>query len=368
MSTKINKSINKDNFFMSLAFDLAKSKTGLTGVNPAVGCIIVGENDEILSAGSTGIGGTPHAEKSAINSAIEKLNGSTLYSTLEPCVHFGKTPPCTNLIIKSGIKKVIFSLEDIDPRVKNKAKKILSKNGIIVKKNILQDEAKLFYNSYIVNRKQNIPYVIGKIAITQNDVIHSDQTKKITSIESDKLTHYLRYKNDSILISSKTINVDNPRLDCRLTGLNKFSPKRIILDKDLELNQRSYVFKSINKKNTIIFYNSGLKKKINTLKNKGALLIRLKLKRNSHFDLKLILKKLYNLKVRNLLIEGGQKLTENCLKQKILNEFYLFKSNKKDPLENNYKIFNNAYLLKKNFKHKKMIINKLNKDKITKYN
>jgi diaminohydroxyphosphoribosylaminopyrimidine deaminase/5-amino-6-(5-phosphoribosylamino)uracil reductase len=368
MSTKISKSINKDNFFMSLAFDLAKSKIGLTGVNPAVGCVIVGENDEILSVGSTGISGVPHAEKSAINSAIEKLNGSTLYSTLEPCVHFGKTPPCTNLIIKSGVKKVIFSLNDIDPRVKNRAKKILSKNGIIVKKNILKDKAKLFYNSYIVNRKLNIPYVIGKIAITQNNVIHSDQTKKITSIESDKLTHYLRYKNDSILISSKTINIDNPRLDCRLTGLNRFSPKRIILDKDLELNESSYIFKSINKQNTIIFYNSGLKKKINMLKKKGALLIRLKLNRNLHFDLKLILKKLYNLKIRNLLVEGGQKLTESCLKQKIFNEFYLFRSNKKDSLENNFKKFNNADLLEKIFKHKKKILNKLNKDKITLYN
>ena len=368
MSTKISKSIHKDNFFMSLAFDLAKSKIGLTGVNPAVGCIIVGKNNEILSVGSTGIGGVPHAEKSAINSSIEKLNGSTLYSTLEPCVHFGKTPPCTNFIIKSGIKKVIFSLKDIDPRVKNRAKKILSKNGIIVIGNILKDKAKIFYNPYIINRKYKIPYVIGKIAVTQNNIIYSDQSKKITSIESDKLTHYLRYKNDSILISSKTINLDNPRLDCRLSGLKNFSPRRVILDRSLELSESSFIFKSINKKNTIIFYNSGFKEKINKFKKKGALLIKLKINKNSHFDLKYILKKLYNLEVRNLLVEGGQSLTENFLKQKIFNEFYLFKSNKIDPLKNNYKIFNNISLLKKVFKHKKKILNKLNKDKVTIYN
>ena len=141
MSTKINKSNNKYNFFMSLAFDLAKSKLGLTGVNPPVGCVIVGKDEKILSVGSTGMSGVPHAEKNAIDSSVESLNGSTLYSTLEPCIHYGKTPPCTNAIIKSGIKKVVFSLNDIDPRVKNRAKKILSKNGILVKKNLLIDKA-----------------------------------------------------------------------------------------------------------------------------------------------------------------------------------------------------------------------------------
>ena len=253
---------------MSLAFDLAKSKLGLTGVNPSVGCVIVGKNDKILSVGSTGIGGVPHAEKNAIDSSVESLNGSTLYSTLEPCIHYGKTPPCTNAIIKSGIKKVIFSLNDIDPRVKNRAKKILSKNGILVKKNLLIDKAKIFYNPYIINKKYKIPYVIGKIAVTQNNVIYSDQTKKITSVVSDKLTHYLRYKNDSILISSKTANIDNPRLDCRLNGLKKFSPRRIILDRNLELNQNSFIFKTINKKNTIIFIIVILKKKLLGLKKK----------------------------------------------------------------------------------------------------
>jgi diaminohydroxyphosphoribosylaminopyrimidine deaminase/5-amino-6-(5-phosphoribosylamino)uracil reductase len=368
MSTKINKSINKDNFFMSLAFDLAKSKLGLTGVNPSVGCVIVGKDEKILSVGSTGIGGVPHAEKNAIDSSVESLNGSTLYSTLEPCIHYGKTPPCTNAIIKSGIKKVIFSLNDIDPRVKNRAKKILSKKGILVKKNLLIDKAKIFYNPYIINKKYKIPYVIGKIAVTQNNVIYSDQTKKITSVVSDKLTHYLRYKNDSILISSKTANIDNPRLDCRLNGLKEFSPRRIILDTNLELNNNSFIFKTINKKNTIIFHNRGTKEKITRLKKKGALLIRCKTNKNQFFNLKLILKKLYDLNVRNILVEGGQKLTENCLKHRIFNEFYLFKSNKKDPLKSNFKFFKNSSLLKKVFKHNKKLANKLNKDKVIIYN
>jgi diaminohydroxyphosphoribosylaminopyrimidine deaminase/5-amino-6-(5-phosphoribosylamino)uracil reductase len=184
---------------------------------------------------------------------------------------------------------------------------------------------------------------------------------------SDKLTHYLRYKNDSILISSKTANIDNPRLDCRLNGLKEFSPRRIILDKNLELNHNSFIFKTINKKNTIIFHSSDTKEKITRLKKKGALLIRCKTNKNQFFNLKLILKKLYDLNVRNILVEGGQKLTENCLKHRIFNEFYLFKSNKKDPLKSNFKFFKHSLLLKKVFKYDKKLANKLNKDKVIIY-
>ena len=368
MSTKINKTSNKDKFFMKLAFELAKSRRGLTGDNPPVGCVIVNKDNRILSIGITGINGTPHAEINAINSSIESLKNASLYVTLEPCIHYGKTPPCTNAIIKNGIKKVIYSIDDIDPRVKSGAKSILSKEKIIVRKNLLMNVAKNFYKPYIHNRKFKLPYVTGKIALTQNNVITSDQTKKITSIHSDKLTHYLRYKNDSILISSNTLNNDNPKLDCRLKNLHKFSPKRIILDKNLDINFKSRVFKSIKKNNTIIIYNRGPLKKILKLKKKGVILIRMNLTNNGKFHLKLLLRKLYLNNVRNLLVEGGSKLSRSFLKLKLFNEFYLFKNNKKDPLISNFIKFNDFDLLKKIFRNKKKVNNKLNKDKIFWYN
>ena len=367
MSTKEDKFTNKDKFFMSLALDLAKAKKGLTGVNPAVGAVIVNKKNEIISIGSTGINGTPHAEYNAIKNSVDKLKDSTLYVTLEPCVHYGKTAPCTNKIIKEKIQKVFFSVPDIDKKVKNKSKKILVKNGIKVKEGLLKKKVSYFYKPYKFNRRYKLPFVTGKIAITKNNVIYSDQTKKITTKQTDKLTHYLRYKNDSILVTSKTINYDNPKLNCRITGLNKFSPRRIILDKELKINLNSFIVKTINKYNTIIFYNKSSQKKLWFLKKKGALLVKVKLRLDKNLDLKEILKKLYKLNCRNLLVEGGSYLTKSFLKQGLFNIFYLLKSNKRDPLKKNYKFFDSINLLNKSFKNRTNISNILGKDRIIQY-
>ncbi|MDC1483799.1 bifunctional diaminohydroxyphosphoribosylaminopyrimidine deaminase/5-amino-6-(5-phosphoribosylamino)uracil reductase RibD, partial [Pelagibacteraceae bacterium] len=215
MSTKKDKFSKKDKTFMELALNLAKARHGLTGVNPAVGCVIV-KNNEILSIGQTGFKGTPHAEFNAIKNSNENLEGAKMYVTLEPCSHYGKTPPCTNIIIKNKIKEVVYAVEDIDKKVKGKTLKILQSKNILVKKNLLKNEVNNFYIPYFFNRKNNLPYVTGKIAISKNNLIYSKGTKRITDIHSDKLTHFLRYKNDALMISYKTLNKDNPRLDCRL--------------------------------------------------------------------------------------------------------------------------------------------------------
>ena len=267
MSTKKDKFTQKDKNYMRLALNLASSRIGLTGDNPSVGCLIV-KKDKIISIGKTGYDGRPHAEYSAIKNSLEKLNGSKMYVTLEPCNHYGKTPPCTNSIIKSGIKEIIYGMDDIDKKVKGKSFKILSKKKIKVKKDLLKSEVKYLYNSYFINRNKKLPYVTGKIAVSKNKLIYSKGTKRITDKSSDKLTHYLRYKNDSIMISSTTLNIDNPKLDCRLKGFEKFSPRRIVLDRDLKINLKSYIFKSATKNNTIIFHNSSNNKKIQILKKK----------------------------------------------------------------------------------------------------
>ena len=247
MSTKKDKFSSKDKNYMKIAIDLAKARKGLTGENPSVGCVIV-KNDKIISIGQTGYNGRPHAESNAINSSFQNLTGSKMYVTLEPCNHYGKTPPCTKSIIKSGIKEVIYSINDIDKKVKGKSFKILKKNNIKVKKGILKKETRDLYDSYIVNRKYKLPFVTAKIAISKNKLIYSESAKRITNKISDKISHYLRFKNDAIMISSKTLNIDNPRLNCRLKGYEKFSPKRIILDRDLDINLNSYIYKSAKKK------------------------------------------------------------------------------------------------------------------------
>ena len=118
---------------MELALNLAKARHGLTGANPSVGCVIV-KNNEILSIGQTGFDGTPHAEFNAIKNSNENLEDAKMYVTLEPCSHYGKTPPCTNIIIKNKIKEVVYAVEDIDKKVKGKTLKILQSKDILVKK------------------------------------------------------------------------------------------------------------------------------------------------------------------------------------------------------------------------------------------
>ena len=366
MSSKKDRFSSKDKNYMKLAFNLASVRKGLTGENPSVGCLIV-KNDKIISIGQTGYNGRPHAEHNAIKNSIEKLNGSKMYVTLEPCNHYGKTPPCTNSIIKSGISELIYSMEDIDKKVKGKSFKILSSKKIKVKRGLLKDDAKIMYDSYIKNRINKLPFLTAKIAVSKNKLIYSKGSKRITDKNSDKITHYLRYKNDAIMISSKTLNIDNPKLDCRLKGYKKFSPKRVILDKNLKINLKSYIFKSIKKNNTIIFYNSLNKLKFKFLKKKGAILIKSKLNNDGLLKLKIILKKLFELGIQNLLVEGGDKITKNLLKNRLVDRFYLFQSPRilpKTKINQNYTSFG---ILNKKYKKISKISSKLAKDNITIY-
>jgi len=366
MPIRKDKFSKKDKIYMSLALTLANARHGLTGENPSVGCVIV-NNDEIISIGQTGYNGRPHAEYSAIKNSNEILDGSTMYVTLEPCSHYGKTPPCTKEIIKNKIRKIIYSVEDIDKKVKGKSFKILESKNIIVKRGLLNKEVNNFYEPYFFNRKNNIPYVTGKIAVSKNNLIFSKGTKRITNIYSDKLTHFLRYKNDSLMISYKTLNEDNPRLDCRIEGLHKFSPKRIILDSKLDMNTNSYIFRTANKVNTIIFYKKAARTKISIFKKKGIQLIKSNLLKNGNFDIKLILKKLYSLGCRNLLVEGGNNLSRSIIQKRLFNQFYLFKSPNSLSKLVAYKGFNCFKDLSQKYKSKNKINTQLGKDLITLY-
>ena len=362
MSTKKDKFTNQDKNFMKLALNLANARRGLTGDNPSVGCVIV-KNNNIISIGQTGYNGRPHAEHNAISNCLDDLKDSKMYISLEPCNHYGKTPPCTKNIIKNKISEVYYSIDDIDLKVKGKSYSILKKNNIKVKRGLLKKDAINLYRSYSINRKKKLPYVIGKIALSNNNLIYSQFSKRITDQVSDKLTHYLRFKSDAILISSKTLNIDNPKLNCRLNGYNKFSPKRIILDSNLKIDLKSYIFRSITRGNTIIFYNSNNIKKMKTLEKKGATLIKSNKDKNKNLDLKKILKILYSIGIRNLLVEGGDELTKNFLRKRLFNEFYMFKSPKNLPKKNKYLDFTSFSILNDKYskfkKHSKLASDRL---------
>ena len=260
MSSKKDKSFNLDKYFMSIAMNLARERIGLTGLNPSVGCLIV-KNNTILSFGQTGFNGRPHAETVAINKCKKNdLNGSSIYITMEPCTHHGKTPPCTNQIIKSKIKKVFYSINDVDKRTSNKAFSLLRSKKVIVKKGLLKSESKKIYTNYFNLKRNKKPLVAAKIACS-NDYYTKSRSKFITNEYSRNVSHLLRYKFDSILTSYKTVNDDNSKLTCRIKGLENHSPKRLIIDKDLKINNKSIVINDKYKNNTIIFHSASDKKK-----------------------------------------------------------------------------------------------------------
>ena len=171
MSLRKDKSSVANKAFMKLALELAKQNKGLTGLNPSVGCVVT-HNDEIISYGKTNINGRPHAEVVALNNNKIKFKNSNMYVTLEPCIHYGQTPPCTNIIIKNKIKSVNYSIEDFDKRTAKKTKIILKKNKILNKIGLIKNEVSEFYKDYKFSKFNNIPFVTGKLAVSKNNRIY----------------------------------------------------------------------------------------------------------------------------------------------------------------------------------------------------
>ena len=365
MSSKKDKSTSQDKFFMSIAMNLARERVGLTGLNPSVGCLIV-KNNKILSFGQTGFNGRPHAETVAIKKCKKKqLKNSSIYITMEPCTHYGKTPPCTSQILKSKIKRVIYSVNDIDTRTSNKAYILLKRKKISVSKGLLKSECKKIYKNYFINKKNKKPFIAAKIACS-NDYYTKSKKKFITNKFSRDVSHILRYKFDAILISSKTANADNSKLTCRIKGLENFSPKRLIIDKNLEIKKNLHIINDFNKKKTVIFHSSTNKKKLRYFNIKGIKLIYTKLDLNNNIDLNEVFHKAYSIGIGSIIIEGGKKLTKSVLNNKLIQEFYLFKSKTKlRKLGNNY--ISNLRCITKFFNKKENIKTFLDGDKLIRY-
>ena len=363
-------SLKKDNFtkfdkkVMHFAINLADINKGLTNTNPSVGCVIV-KNKKIISYGVTNINGTPHAETIALKKNKKNNSGSTMYVTLEPCSHYGKTPPCTNAIVRSKIKKVYFSINDLDKRSLNKSKEKLSKKKIVAKKGLLSIETKKLYKNYNFIKKNNFPYIVGKIACSSNFYILKNK-EFITNNHSRNVSHLLRYKYQGILTSYKTVNSDDPILNCRLNGLENFSPIRLIIDKDLKINIKSSIVKTSKKHKTFIFHNSNNQKKIKKLNFYGLNLIKLKVSSDGYFNLNKLFKKIYDLGIHNVLVECGKNLTYKIIKSRLFNEFYLFKSNKKIVDKGKISVLNINRNLKF-FKNKLQVKTFLDRDTLTQY-
>ncbi len=312
---------------MRLALQQAKKTIGNTKENPAVGCIITKFN-QVIGAGYTSINGKPHAELNAVNFSKNILKNSQLYVTLEPCSHYGKTPPCVMLIIKKKIKKVFFSIKDPDPKSFNKCSKILRSNGIVVNSGLLKNEMKFFYRSYLKFKQRDLPFVTCKFAISKDFyTINKRKNKWITNEFSRGRVHLMRSNHDCIVTSSKTIIIDDPKLTCRIDGLKDRSPSRIILDNKLKISINSKIIKEANKFDTIIFYNKANIKKIKLLKKLNIKIFKISLNNSGHLDLIKSLRKAKRLGFSRIFLESGLKLATSFLRKNLVDDFKLFISN-----------------------------------------
>ena len=347
------------NNFLKLAFNIAKVNLGKTGKNPSVGCVVV-KNNSVISSACTSINGRPHAEFNALKSQ-KNFKNSDLYVTLEPCTHYGITPPCTNIIAKKGVKRVYFSFDDSDKRTAKRSKKKLRKKKIKVYKK-LNNNFKDFYQSYFLNQKHNTSFIDAKIAISKDYLTINKKAKWITNSLSRRRTHLIRSEYDAIISTSKSINKDNSLLNCRLPGFNNNKPDLIIIDLMLKIKTNLSLFKNINKRKILIVTLISDSKKIFYLRKKGVKIILIK-SLDSKKDFINLFKILKKYAYTRILVESGLIFLNKLLKENLIFNLYVFQRSSK--LGRNGRNNTSNKLLKKLTLKKKVNVN-LSGDKLYK--
>ena len=314
---------------MEIASRMAFRAKGTTAPNPNVGAIIV-KDGKIISRGWTGKNGRPHAEFNAIKRIKnkKKLNGATLYCTLEPCSHKGKTGPCADLILKHGFKNVFISSIDKNKVVDGKGIQKLKQNNVNVKF-IRNKKINLFNNIFFNSINKKKPFLTLKIASTIDSkiAISNFESKWITSKASRLIGHSLRFRNDCLLTTSQTVLKDNPLLDCRLDGLESYSPDIFILDRELKIDLTKKVFRKKNRK--IFILHNIIPTKIKSLRYKKKKIELISVSQNNgSLDIKEVLKKITDYGYQSILVEGGGKISASLLSNNLADKIYWFKASK----------------------------------------
>ncbi len=347
------------NKFLKLAFNIAKVNLGKTGLNPSVGCVAV-KNNAVISSGCTSLKGRPHAEFNALKSR-KNFKNSDLYLTMEPCTHYGLTPPCTDIIVKKGIKRVFFSFNDTDKRTAKKSKTKLAKKNIKVYKKSSNDFYD-FYQSYFSIQKNAIPFIDAKIAVSKDYFTINKKSKWITNSLSRNRAHLIRSEYDAIISTSQSINQDNSLLNCRLDGLNHNKPDLIIVDLNLKIKRRLNLFRKFNKRKIFIITSVLKSKKISYLKKIGIKIIPIKSLKNKNDFIKLF-KSLKKYAYNRILVESGLIFLNELLRNKLIFNLYIFQSSIKLGKKGKNNTSNN--IIKKLKLNKKIKVN-LNGDNLYK--
>ncbi len=302
---------------MQRAFEIALNKQSTVGHNPMVGCVIV-HNNKIIGEGCHEYYGGPHAEVNAIASIPQDqhhlLQEASLYVTLEPCFHYGNTPPCVNLILKHQIPKVYISCIDTNPKVSGQSVKKMKDAGIEVYEGICEEQGKEFIRRYITLTDKKRPYIILKFAQSKDQFIGKhEETIWLTNPISKRLVHKWRSKEAAILVGTTTAAVDNPQLNTRLWEGN--SPTRIVLDKNGRLDNTLHLFDGSTP--TIVFHENAEVPKT----TKGIEYSKI------NFNDKLvdqILEKLFDKKIKSLIVEGGAQTLETFIQSNLWDEARIF--------------------------------------------
>jgi diaminohydroxyphosphoribosylaminopyrimidine deaminase/5-amino-6-(5-phosphoribosylamino)uracil reductase len=314
--------------YIKLALQLSKRRIGQTWPNPSVGCVIVKDN-RIVGRGITEPGGRPHAETSAIEQAKGKCKGATLYVTLEPCSHYGATPPCVETIIKSGIRKVVCPLMDPDPRVSGAGFKNLKAANIhldfIPIAKPWAEEVVAGFASRVTRQR---PFITVKLALSLDGRIATNlgKSKWITSHLSRNRVHLLRAQNDAVLVGTGTFLHDNPKLDIRGSLENLRSPLRVFLDRKLLVFPSKSIIENLIKYPSIIAYGDGYDlNNFNIWKKTNTQLIKIPVADNK-LNLKYLFRMLADRGITSLLIEGGGKLVTNLLLDNLIDKLVVYRS------------------------------------------
>jgi diaminohydroxyphosphoribosylaminopyrimidine deaminase/5-amino-6-(5-phosphoribosylamino)uracil reductase len=320
-----------DRHFMKIALREAKKGLGRTSPNPVVGAVLVKEG-KILSKGYHRAYGLPHAEVEALKKAGTSASGSTLYVTLEPCNHYGKTPPCTQAIIKSGVRRVVIGMRDPNPSVKGGGADFLKAHGIEVKEGVLKDECLELNKHYVKFVTKGIPFMAIKVAMTLDGWIatRTGHSKWITNEASRQFVHRLRDMVDAVIIGVGTVIADNPMLNTRLKGKKGKDPVKVIIDPSLRIPRDCNVLKNSPEKTIVVIGKGAVDKRLveDFQKETKAGVIECSFKEEKELDLNQMLFSLAKKGIAYGLVEGGAKTIGAFIRQRCVDEFFIFKAPK----------------------------------------